>query len=78
MPQHILIVGGGVGGSIVDDDHLDRLVLLLAHACHRISDEALAVVHGDDHADQWGGLHRSSTRLITDGMVSMSPPSSRM
>src|SRR5262249_40756156 len=53
-------LGCAVGGAVVDDDHLVRLVVLCEGAAQRLGEEALPVVDGDD-----GGERRMAAAHFT-------------
>src|SRR5581483_3022295 len=69
-------LAAAVGRAVVDDDHLERLVLKGEDALERLAQERLRVVDRDDDADERTG-HRPATRsAIASGIRSTAEPSS--
>jgi hypothetical protein len=58
-------VGGAVGGTIIDDDELDRPVRLGEYALERLHDVARMVVDGHDDAHERIAVERVGVALVS-------------
>ena len=59
-------VGSAVGGAVVHDDHLERVVVLGQDAVDRLAEVVLAIAHGNHHAHQLGAGESRRTALAAD------------